>query len=114
MNSLTLLNAMAECSHRSRTVSGFSDMGQNMNPKLTVAVRGETHVYQLRWVSNCVLVGGEWEEGLAMDGEAFESLGNLVGVLAESPLYCYNEGGDVSGVFEDENEVAFGSWSIAV
>lgn len=84
------------------------------NPKLTVTVKGETHVYQLRWVSECVLAGDQWEEGLAIDNAAFESLNNLVGVLAESPLYCYNEGGDVSGVFEDENEVAFGSWLIAV
>lgn len=89
-------------------------MGQDMNPKLTVAVRGETHVYQLRWENDCVSVGGKWIAGLAIDNAAFQSLENLVGVLAESPLYCYNEGGDVSGVFEDENEVAFGSWSIAV
>lgn len=84
------------------------------NPALTVVVKGETHVYPLRWVSKCVLAGGHWEEGLAMDGAAFESLKSIVGVLAESPLYCYNEGGDVSGVFEDENEVAFGSWAVTV
>lgn len=84
------------------------------NPKLTVTVKGETHVYQLRWEKDCVSVGGEWIAGLAMDNAAFKSLENLVGVLAESPLYCYNEGGDVSGVFEDENEIAFGSWLVTV
>ena len=81
-------------------------------PKLTVIVKGEKHVYKLRWEDESILVGGEWEKGLAMDDDAFESLEQYVGALAEAPLYCYNEGGDFSGVFEDENEVPFGAWII--
>ena len=85
-------------------------------PKLTVIVNGEKHVFGMYWEADAVSVGSSMKliPGLAMHDDAFNALEKLVGIDAEVPMYCYNEGGDVFGAFEDENEVPFGAWLIEI
>ena len=86
------------------------------SPKLTVVLDGVSLTFDMYWESECVSVGGVWEKGLAMCDAEYEKLLSAVGeyYLANLPMYCYNEGLDVSGMFENLDGVAIGTWNIAL
>ena len=79
---------------------------------LRTTINGLIKHYHLTIAPEQVLQGRDWLPGLRMSDCAYADI-TAQGVNAELPLYCFHEGCDMGGSFEDdETGEIVGTWAI--
>lgn len=80
--------------------------------ELRTIIQGVTNTYPLTIAPEQVMQGKEWYAGLRLSAASYDDI-DAQGVNAELPLYCFHEGCDMGGSFEDcETEAVVGTWQI--